>query len=59
MYNLVAKDWRELSQAASRERDPKRFMELIEELNDALDQQYGMYDERSDNDQPKRQFEAA
>jgi hypothetical protein len=34
-------------------------MELIEELNDALDQQYGIYDERSDNDQPKRQFETA
>ena len=37
MYSLVAKDWRELSKAASQERDPKKFMDLIEQLNQALE----------------------
>jgi hypothetical protein len=38
MYTLVAKDWRELSKAASQERDPKKFMDLIDQLNQALEQ---------------------
>jgi hypothetical protein len=37
MDNLVAKDWRELSKAASQERDSEKLMQLIEQLNDALD----------------------
>ncbi len=35
---LVSKDWRELSEAASKERDPNRLMELIAQLNEALKQ---------------------
>jgi hypothetical protein len=38
MFAPVAKDWRELSKAAREERDPKKFMELIEQLNQALEQ---------------------
>ena len=38
MATLVAKDCRELSKAASLERDPKKFMELIAQLNQALQQ---------------------
>lgn len=38
MYSAVAKDWRELSKAASQERDPKKLMELIDQLNQALEQ---------------------
>ena len=38
MYTLVAKDWKELSKAASQERDPKKFMDLIEQLNQALEE---------------------
>ena len=38
MYAPVAKDWRELSKAASQERDPKKFMELIDQLNKAFEQ---------------------
>ncbi len=38
MYTLVAKDWRELSKAASQERDPKKLLDLIDELNAALEQ---------------------
>lgn len=38
MYTLVAKDWRELSKAATQERDPKKFMELIDQLNEALEE---------------------
>jgi hypothetical protein len=30
------KDWRALSQAASREQDPEKLIELIEELNRTL-----------------------
>jgi hypothetical protein len=39
MYAPVAKDWRELSKAANQERDPKKFMELIDQLNQALEQE--------------------
>jgi hypothetical protein len=35
-YNLVAKDWRELSEAASQERDPKRLLDLVTKLNAVL-----------------------
>ena len=38
MYTLLAKDWRELSKAATQERDPKKFMELIDQLNEALEE---------------------
>lgn len=59
MYTLVAKDWRELSKAASEEPDPKKFMELIEQLNEALEQKYGRDQERSDDNQPKTLLDAA
>ena len=35
---LAAMDWRELSEAASKERDPNKLMELIARLNEALKQ---------------------
>jgi hypothetical protein len=59
MYTLVAKDWRELSKAASLEQDPKKFMELIEQLNDALEQKYGDDKETSEGGRPKTQVQAA
>jgi hypothetical protein len=31
-----SRDWRDLSEAASREQDPDKLMQLIEELNRAL-----------------------
>lgn len=31
-----AQDWRALSEAASREQDPEKLMELVEQLNRAL-----------------------
>ncbi|MGH9512365.1 MAG: hypothetical protein ACRD2U_09550 [Terriglobales bacterium] len=34
----MPKDWKELSEAASREQDPKRLMELVEELDKVLEQ---------------------
>lgn len=37
-YNLVAKDWRKLSEAASKERDPQKLLELVAELNEVLKQ---------------------
>ena len=37
MSDLEGKDWRELSEAASREKDPQRLMELIRALNQALE----------------------
>jgi len=30
------RDWRALSEAASREQDPEKLMQLVEELNHAL-----------------------
>jgi len=35
--HLEGKDWRELSEAASREQDPQKLMELIRALNQALE----------------------
>jgi hypothetical protein len=35
-YNLVTRDWRELSEAASKEFDPEKLMELVNELNQVL-----------------------
>jgi hypothetical protein len=37
MSDLESKDWRELSEAASREQDPNKLMELIRALNKALE----------------------
>ena len=59
MYTLVAKDWKELSRAASQEPDPKKFMELIEQLDEALEQKYGDREEASDHNQAKTQLDAA
>ncbi len=59
MYTLVAKDWRELSKAASQEQDPKKFMELIEQLNEALEEQYGDDKETSDRNHAKTQLDVA
>ena len=59
MYTLVAKDWRELSKAASQEQDPKKFMELIEQLNEALEEQYGDDKETSDYNHSTTQLDVA
>ena len=37
MSELESKDWRELSEAASREQDPQKLMELIRALNKAFE----------------------
>jgi hypothetical protein len=37
MARVLCNDWRELSEAASREQDPQKLMELIEQLNQALE----------------------
>ncbi len=31
-------DWKELSEAASREKDPKKLMELVDQLDQALEE---------------------
>jgi hypothetical protein len=38
MKKVLSNDWRVLSQAASREQDPIRLMELIEQLNRVLEE---------------------
>ena len=35
-FTLAAQDWRQLSEAASKERDPEKLMELVAQLNEAL-----------------------
>ena len=37
-YNLVGKDWREISVAASKELDPQKLMDLVTQLNEVLKQ---------------------
>ena len=39
MKPAVRKNWRELSEAAAREQDPERLLELVEQLNRALEEQ--------------------
>lgn len=34
----MPRDWKELSEAASREQDPQKLLELVEELDKALEQ---------------------
>jgi hypothetical protein len=54
MYALVAKDWKELSAAASIERDPKRLLELVTELNKALEQLEHKYEAPAEEKGPDR-----
>ncbi len=35
-HNPVAKSWRELSEAASKELDPRKLLDLVTELNAVL-----------------------
>jgi hypothetical protein len=49
-YNLPARDWRELSEAASKEHDPKKLMELVTELNEVLKQREDRFREGPQND---------
>ncbi len=46
-------DWRELSEAASKERDPNRLMELINQLNEALKQREDRLRAKKNGDPPK------
>ena len=39
MKTTVRKSWRELSEAAAREQDPEKLLELVEQLNKALEEQ--------------------
>jgi len=39
MKTTVRKTWRELSEAAAREQDPEKLLELVEQLNKALEKQ--------------------
>ncbi len=38
MTALLCNDWRELSKAAAQEQDPKKLLELVEELNRVLEE---------------------
>jgi hypothetical protein len=38
MNTSPKKDWKELSQAAAQETDPQKLMELVEQLNRALEE---------------------
>jgi hypothetical protein len=39
MKTIVRRSWRELSEAAAREQDPEKLLQLVEELNKALEEQ--------------------
>ena len=38
MTSSIRKDWRTLSEAASREQDPQKLLQIVQDLNRALDQ---------------------
>jgi hypothetical protein len=48
----MAKDWRELSEAASREQDPKKLLELVEQLDKALEECENTSKEREEKKEP-------
>jgi len=39
MKTVVRRSWRELSEAAAREQDPEKLLQLVEELNQALEEE--------------------
>lgn len=43
MKTIVRRSWRELSEAAAREQDPEKLLELVEELNKALEEQENLW----------------
>jgi hypothetical protein len=51
-YNLAPRDWKELSEAASKEYDPKKLMELVTELNEVLRQREDRFREGTQSDPP-------
>jgi len=48
----MTKDWRELSEAASREQDPKKLLELVEQLDKALEERENTLKERKEKKEP-------
>jgi hypothetical protein len=44
----MTKDWRELSEAASREQDPKKLLELVELLDKALEERENTLKEKKE-----------
>ncbi len=50
----MPRDWKELSEAASREQDPKKLLELVEELDKALEQREKAVRENRNPDENSR-----
>jgi hypothetical protein len=50
----MTKDWRELSEAASREQDPKKLLELVEQLDKALEERESTLKEKKRADYKSR-----
>ena len=51
------KDWRQLCAAVVQERDPEKFLALVIELNDALDERERRRNETLQEEQEKQQDE--
>ncbi len=49
----MPKDWKELSEAVSREQDPQKLLELVEELDKALEQRENALKEKRSPEQNK------
>lgn len=47
MKPVVRDNWRELSEAAAREQDPEKLLELVEQLNRALEEQENEFKKRT------------
>lgn len=47
----MPRDWKELSEAASREQDPQKLLDLVEELDKALEQREKALRDGCDSDE--------
>jgi hypothetical protein len=59
MATNYPKDWRQLCAAVVEERDPERFLALVIELNDALDERERRRDEALREEQQKQDEDRA
>ena len=55
-YTLAAQDWRELSEAASKERDPKKLLDLVTKLNAVLKEHEEKKRNNSSIEPPNQQY---
>jgi hypothetical protein len=56
MKTIVRRTWRELSEAAAREQDPEKLLELVEQLNKALEEEENQLKKQHSISPPRPRF---